>query len=221
MFLRRTVLLLLPLFLLLAMTLSQTFTLSYYTQSFEENNISAETGLSAPELKKVAAEMIRYLAGLRQDLVFDVTDLSGVTVQAFEDRELQHMVDVKKIFDPIRVFILVYPLFFAYILFRAYTEKKLKAFALSASQYIVYPSVVLIIVLVAAMTIDFNEAFILFHKMFFRNDLWLLDPETDLLIQMLPEVFFITIVKRILIGFGIFVGTAALYLGIERMKERR
>lgn len=37
---------------------------------------------------------------------------------------------------------------------------------------------------------DFTRAFTQFHHVFFNNDLWLLDPKTDLLINMLPEGFF-------------------------------
>jgi integral membrane protein (TIGR01906 family) len=220
MILRKIVLLLLPLFLLLGITLSQTFTLSYYTDSFEANNITEATGLGSEELEKVAIELIRYLGGLRSDLIFDVTDLKGGVTQAFEDRELLHMVDVRKIFDPIRIFIMAYPLFLVAVIYSAYKRKNLKQLMISAAKYVVYPSLVLLVVLVAAMTIDFNGAFILFHKLFFRNDLWLLNPDTDLLIQMLPEVFFINIVKRILFGFGAVVVLCMMVLGINRLKEK-
>ena len=48
---------------------------------------------------------------------------------------------------------------------------------------------------------DFNKYFTLFHEVFFSNDLWLLDPSTDLLIRMLPEGFFFDMVARIGIIF--------------------
>ena len=44
---------------------------------------------------------------------------------------------------------------------------------------------------------DFHRYFMIFHEMFFTNDLWLLDPDTDLLIRMLPEGFFLDMAKRI------------------------
>lgn len=37
---------------------------------------------------------------------------------------------------------------------------------------------------------DFTRAFTLFHKCLFTNELWLLNPATDLMIRMLPEAFF-------------------------------
>ncbi len=46
--------------------------------------------------------------------------------------------------------------------------------------------------------IDFDGFFITFHKLSFSNRLWLLDPERDLLIQMMPLPFFISYIKSIL-----------------------
>ena len=48
---------------------------------------------------------------------------------------------------------------------------------------------------------NFNKYFIMFHHMFFDNDLWLLDPATDLMIRMLPEGFFFDMVIRIVVTF--------------------
>lgn len=52
-----------------------------------------------------------------------------------------------------------------------------------------------------AMT-DFNKYFIKFHEIFFTNDLWLLNPLTDRMIMLLPEVFFRDIVLVIVMSYG-------------------
>ena len=46
-------------------------------------------------------------------------------------------------------------------------------------------------------------------RFFFDNDLWLLDPATDLMIRMLPEGFFFDMVIRI---GSIFIGMLAILL---------
>ena len=56
---------------------------------------------------------------------------------------------------------------------------------------------------------DFNKYFFLFYEIFFDNDLWLLDPATDLMIRMLPEGFFFDMVIRI---GSIFIGMLAILL---------
>jgi integral membrane protein (TIGR01906 family) len=40
------------------------------------------------------------------------------------------------------------------------------------------------------MNIDFYKYFTIFHEIFFTNDLWLLDPATDRLINIFPQDFF-------------------------------
>jgi integral membrane protein (TIGR01906 family) len=69
--------------------------------------------------------------------------------------------------------------------------------------------------------LDFNKYFTYFHLIFFDNDLWLLDPETDLLIQMLPEEFFISIFKRIVLLFSLSLAIIqiAIYIIMKRKEE--
>ncbi|MEA4911083.1 MAG: TIGR01906 family membrane protein [Oscillospiraceae bacterium] len=45
--------------------------------------------------------------------------------------------------------------------------------------------------LLAAVAIDFDRAFVLFHRLFFNNNYWYFDPETDPVITILPERFFL------------------------------
>ncbi|WP_054668916.1 TIGR01906 family membrane protein [Lentilactobacillus senioris] len=40
------------------------------------------------------------------------------------------------------------------------------------------------------MLVNFDQAFIWFHQLFFRNDYWLFDPNRDEVINMLPDGFF-------------------------------
>ena len=46
--------------------------------------------------------------------------------------------------------------------------------------------------LIVLACIDFDSLFVLFHKVAFTNDLWLLNPQTDLLIRLMPIEFFIS-----------------------------
>lgn len=72
--------------------------------------------------------------------------------------------------------------------------------------------------------LDFTGAFHAFHRVFFRNDLWLLDPKKDRLIQLMPEPFFVDytlqFVKRNL-AFYASILLAALYFAFGKTKESR
>ena len=50
--------------------------------------------------------------------------------------------------------------------------------------------------------LDFDGLFIAFHRVFFTNDLWILDPRTDLLIQLMPEAFFAEYARDILLSLA-------------------
>ena len=52
---------------------------------------------------------------------------------------------------------------------------------------------------------DFNKYFVIFHHIFFRNDLWIFDPAEDYMIRMLPEGFFYDMVMRIGSIFAAFL----------------
>ena len=62
--------------------------------------------------------------------------------------------------------------------------------------------------IIIAACIDFNSLFILFHQIAFTNDLWLLDPRTDLLIRLMPIEFFVSYAA--IIGGLWLLGMAAL-----------
>ena len=63
-----------------------------------------------------------------------------------------------------------------------------------------------------------TKYFVIFHHIFFNNDLWLLDPATDLLINIVPEPFFVDTASYIALVFGISV---AVIFGVSRWWLRR
>ena len=73
---------------------------------------------------------------------------------------------------------------------------------------------VAILTLLAAM--DFDRLFILFHQIAFTNNLWLLNPQTDLLIRLMPTQLFIDyaqiigIVWAALMGILLIIATVKL-----------
>ena len=70
-----------------------------------------------------------------------------------------------------------------------------------------------------AILINFNKAFIIFHKLFFRNNDWLFDPITDPIIQILPETFFLH--AALLIIFFILLGSIILVFAYSKKKTKR
>ena len=65
---------------------------------------------------------------------------------------------------------------------------------------------------------DFTKYFTIFHQIFFDNDLWLLDPATDLLICIVPEPFFVD--TALYIGL-LFAALLLAVLAVSTVYARR
>ena len=71
--------------------------------------------------------------------------------------------------------------------------------------------------------IDFVSLFTLFHQLLFTNDLWLLNPQTDLLLMLMPEPFFIAYAKDAGLRIGMVLLGALLALHVVSLiiRERK
>ena len=95
----------------------------------------------------------------------------------------RHFEDCKPIFNAVYLLGLLAFLALALLVWR----KKLSRNLLRTSGVL---TLAIPMVFGCAIAIDFNKAFVLFHKLFFSNDDWLFDPATDEVITILPEEFF-------------------------------
>ncbi len=160
----------------------------FYDYQFEKNNIYKNIDISRDEMPKVIAHMGDYLIGLDADFAQDI-NINGEVVAVYNQREIAHMKDVRKLYDYFKYFALVVLLL---IIVNTYKSKGAERwnYLLKLAKSAVWGMNILIIFLVALAFFDFSAAFVKFHEIFFDNDLWLLNPATDRLIQMLPEIFF-------------------------------
>lgn len=159
------------------------FNTTYIFKSIQ-NKVTLETyGIDETDLGLITNELTQYLKNNTDDLIFTITQ-NGQKTQAFEDRELKHMVDVQNIYILLnRIKYLFYAIIGSFFL---WNKKRL----LESFSYAFILSLSFILGIGISVFLFFNKAFILFHKLSFNNDLWLLDPKTDLMIQLLPLSFF-------------------------------
>ncbi len=97
----------------------------------------------------------------------------------------QHFADCKPIFNGVYFAGLVSLVLIIILSLRFIKRKDKRFLRVSSVTTLAVP-----VVLVAACTIDFDSAFVLFHKVFFTNDLWLFDIEADPVLNILPAEFF-------------------------------
>ncbi len=74
------------------------------------------------------------------------------------------------------------------------------------------------LLLLGACAVDFDRAFVLFHQIFFGNDLWLFDYRTDPVILILPETYFLQC--AVVICCVILAGGAACLAGGLVLRRR-
>jgi integral membrane protein (TIGR01906 family) len=203
---RWVITLFLPFVILLTTLQVFAFDKDFYIKEFTKYEIPKVTGMNMEDLERVAVKMIQYLKDEEKDLVIEGT-IKGEQREVFGEREKHHMVDVKSLFQGgyflrnIGVFLILAAILLLRRLTPRSTIEMIRGIFHSSSLTLVLMGVLLVL-----MQIDFYKYFTYFHEIFFDNDLWLLDPNTEVLIQMLPLEFFIDIATRVILWFvGIMV----------------
>lgn len=126
---------------------------------------------------------------------------------------LVHFADVKNLF------LLDYGVFFVtcvttyYLWRRLKRDQQLWRFVLPMQTALWVPPLI-----AAAMAVNFDQFFIFFHKVLFRNSDWLFDPLFDRIIVVLPDTFFL---QCFVLAFVILEWSFAFYLAVgkQALKE--
>lgn len=196
-----------------------TYDVDYYKEYSIENDVKSDAGISQDKLEETYNSLITYI---------DKGDTSLIEPY-FNDKEVSHMVDVHKLFnlnDTIyigSVFILIaFALFIIWQILKKNIDsiQQIKNINFILKSILIIAGIVIVVVFI--MSFDFNRAFIKFHQLFFTNDLWILDPTTDLMIRMLPQDYFMSLAIRIFFNFVLNLGLILIILqGLKSYFERR
>lgn len=200
------------------------WTPGYYEKEYLKYNVLENVHMEMEDLLDVTTEMMAYLRGHREDLHVP-TIVNGQPREFFSEREIAHMEDVRGLFlgaIAIRQGCLI--LILAALAILLYTKADLKRLlprTLCAGTILFFAVLAMLAAIIAS---DFSKYFIVFHHIFFNNDLWMLDPRTDLLINIVPEPFFMDTATRIGVTYGISVLTVFLlctgYLLLARKNSK-
>jgi integral membrane protein (TIGR01906 family) len=183
---------LMPLMLLLTDVQMVAYNRDYYKAEYIKYKIPEYIGMNIDNLMDSTEKLLQYLEDKRDNLDFTAEFDKG-TDEFFSQRDKSHMVDVKGLFVKglfLRNFSFLYILGFILILF---WKKSLGGQLRKLAKYgiaVTVAGIVPVLILVVLMNIDFYKYFTIFHEIFFTNDLWLLDPATDRLINIFPQDFF-------------------------------
>ena len=179
-----------------------TFSDWIYEFNWGRNNISYKSNLTNNELDQVSNQIKDYFKNDDEKISINIE--RDKSVNLFNQREIDHMVDVKNLikftllFERISLVIIFFTLIISSYI-NGLKEIQRVLIQIIYKSFIFWSGIILLIIL--GMVINFNYTFTLFHKIFFRNDLWILDPRNDYLLIMFPERFFLEICIIILLLF--------------------
>ncbi|HLS52914.1 MAG TPA: TIGR01906 family membrane protein [Tissierellaceae bacterium] len=171
------------------------YDMDYYLKSYEKNKISQLTGKSKGQLAEISENLVSYIKGQGGEELLE---------PYFNEKEILHMVDVQNLFNLARRIKYIGLVLSIGIVINFLKDRKYKLLgkALLFGPFVNY---FIFLILGILAYIDFNKYFTYFHLIFFTNDLWILDPNKDLMIQMLPENFFMGMAKNILLSFLLYL----------------
>lgn len=199
----------------------KSFDLDFFQKQYQKLDNAEEIGMSELALMDTTVALLAYIKGDREDLNIRAV-INGRERQVFNEREIEHMVDVQMLYltghqlRNIGIVLLLCLL----IGVRLLTGKKF--FQYWAGGYLIGSGVLISLLVVLAIIIsrDFLWFWDNFHHLIFTNDLWMLNPETDILIQMVPEAFFFSLVTIILVSFTLMTVLLGMIAGFIMWKRK-
>lgn len=175
-------------------------------------------GMSDADVYRYAEHTAAYLRGSLQNPNLGVV-LNGAQRWFLNEREVLHMQDVQQLFTWARYFVGLLILVLTLSGVWAYRRGRFQAYSRMLKRGAI--GAILVGALFALLiSQDFNQSFTLFHLLSFSNDLWLLDPATDLLINLLPEQFFANAALQTALRAGALLLLLAL-LAFLASRERK
>lgn len=194
-----------------------------YQREYTKYEVLRYLDMEMDDAMYVTREMMAYLKGDRKSLSV-ITTVEGTEQDFFNEQDRIHMKDVQGLFlgglALRRWAVLVLALSLILLLI---CRQDLWRILSRSYQVTLGILTVLILILVFAMTRNFNAVFTKFHEIFFDNDLWIFDPAEDYMIRMLPEGLFFDMVIRIggffLAGLGILLILSIVYTFVNRKAD--
>ncbi|MCW6059329.1 TIGR01906 family membrane protein [Clostridium sporogenes] len=192
-------------FIIISVKLTLNLKILYY---WDITNLSIikNTDLNVKEIKENFNYLIYYLNS-HKNITFCLPSLPS------SKEGVIHFKDVKNIFTFLDKFL--FKNIFISVPVIYYKLKMTKNVS-----FLKYSSILTIIIplsLIIPLTLNFDNGFTLFHRIFFSNDYWIFDPNKDPIINLLPEAFFFHSVLLIL--FFIILFSLISYILYKNMRK--
>lgn len=193
----------------------------FFQKEYEKYEVLDDLNMEMDDVMEVTAHMMDYLRDRNDDMQI-VTTVGGQQQEFFNGQDIFHMDEVKVLFlgmFKIRTISTIVALLSLGVLIatRAGSQTIFRCF--QAGMGIFFGIAAVLGIIVAS---NFSKFFVIFHEIFFDNDLWLFDPRTDLMIRMLPEGLFMDFSVRILLWFvGLLAAFEGILLAVRQLARKK
>ncbi|MGN0404330.1 MAG: TIGR01906 family membrane protein [Bariatricus sp.] len=173
----------------------------FYEKEYRKFGVEEQLDMEIDDIMDVTEYMMSYLRGNEEVLSIE-TMVEGEKQDFFNEQDRLHMEDVQGLFLgglSLRRAALI--ILAAGVIALFALKGNWKKIIPYMYERVLAVFVVVIVVLGVLISQNFTKCFVIFHELFFDNDLWMFDPEYDYMIRMLPEGFFFDMVIRIAVVF--------------------
>lgn len=189
------------------------FNKEFYKVEYSKLNVYSTIGISIDDLDKVTNKLLGYIKNEYKDIKI-VASINGNDREVFNEKETLHMVDVKNLYlSTINIrnlsVIVIIVLSLVYLIINK--SINFKEFFISFKSAFI--SILLVVLSLGVYAyLDFYNFWMQFHYIFFTNDLFLLDPNLDILIMMVPQQFFMDLIFKI--AFYFVLSISSIFIGL-------
>ncbi|MCL2854652.1 MAG: TIGR01906 family membrane protein [Defluviitaleaceae bacterium] len=193
------------------------FGMWFYYWQYDINNTYNVVQMVPEDLHAVTRHMLDYLLGREADLQIYVP-VAGQMRPFFGDIEIRHMIDVQTMtrisFTVRNILIVLLALSFVPFAVRKGHWQHFWA----SWKWISLGVFAALAVLVGIISINWERAWWIFHEIFFNNDYWILRPQVDLLINIVPYQFFFNL--SVFMGIFFAAGLTVMFITSALMVRR-
>ena len=192
-----------------------------YNNGFEKYSISRISGISDSDLRQVGADIRSYINSGNEPLQVR-TRIFGTEQELFNDREIAHMRDVKRLVWGVYILAMVSAIYLAAMVAVGFARQRDRFIGPLAKRAIYGGGLTLALLVVFGLSalVNFESLFIKFHQLSFANDFWQLDPRTDYLVRIFPDGFWVDatvwVAVRTVAGAMLLTVTGSAYLVYKR-----
>ena len=188
---------------------------SFYEKRYEKYDFYDTLHVSSEDLNQSIHVLLDYIEDNRDDIVVYIEEQ-----EVFNDREKAHMVDVKNLYQKALKVMYVsigaaMGILFYFLLF----EKRYLSFLTRGFLRVLYTVLMLLSFFGIWIFTDFTSFWNWLHTLLFTNDLWLLDPRTSFMINMLPEIIFNQLVFAIVFYLILFIVPLTIFSIYYQIKK--